>query len=133
MPWLRLQCGLMNTILVRHLSNPSGMPTAMNLPQLIRRKQRATVLLCAAFFAILAISSAIMLLDDSHDCMGEDCPICLAIQQAKDNLTSFGMAEAPSSALHWAFEPPLVRHLPPAVFLTAFQASLVVLKVRQNK
>ena len=84
----------------------------MNLPQLIRRKQRAALLLCAVFFAILAISSAVVLLDDSHDCMGEDCPICLAIQQAKDNLTRFGMAEAPSGALHGVVEPPLVRHLP---------------------
>ena len=61
-------------------------------------QKRATALLCMALLVIVSLSCTFILLENHHDCAGEDCPICLAIQQAQSNLTCLGLAESTSTA-----------------------------------
>ncbi|MBQ6473881.1 MAG: hypothetical protein IJJ33_17975 [Victivallales bacterium] len=96
------------------------------------RQKRATVLLCVALLAILSLSCAFILLEHNHDCVGKDCPICLAIQQAQSNLTCLGLAENPPSA---NLPPPPGKQICAVSKrpIALLPATLILLKVRQNK
>jgi len=98
-----------------------------------RRQKHATALLCVLLLAVLTVSSAFILLEHDHDCAGDDCPICLAIHQAKKNMTCLGLGEGslPSSASMQT--PPSLPCFFRAVVPAAVPATLVLLKVRQNK
>jgi len=96
------------------------------------RQKRATVLLCVVLLIIVSLSCTFILLEHNHDCMGEDCPICLAIQQAQSNLTCLGLAENPPTAN----PPPPSRKQNCAVAkrpIAPLHATLILLKVQQNK
>ena len=96
------------------------------------RQKRATALLCMALLVIVSLSCTFILLENHHNCAGEDCPICLAIQQAQSNLTCLGLAENTSTANL----PPPPRKQICAVAkrpLTLPTATLILLKVQQNK
>lgn len=98
-----------------------------------QRQKHATALLCVLLLAVLTVSSVFILLEHDHDCTGDDCPICLAIHQAKKNMTSLGLGEG-SLTVATVVQAPLslpcrFRSVVPA----AVPATLVLLKVRQNK
>ena len=98
-----------------------------------QRQKHATALLCVMLLAVLTVSSAFILLEHDHDCTGDDCPICLAIHHAKKNLTSLGLGEGNLTATDVIQAPPSLPCSFRAVIPAAVPATLVLLKVRQNK
>ncbi|MBO7620961.1 MAG: hypothetical protein J6T06_10645, partial [Victivallales bacterium] len=58
-----------------------------------QRQKHATALLCVLLLAVMTFSSVFILLEHDHDCSGDDCPVCLAIHQAKKNMTCLGYGE----------------------------------------
>ena len=98
-----------------------------------QRQKHATALLCVLLLAVLTVSSAFILLEHDHDCTGDDCPICLAIHQAKKNMTSLGLGEGNLTATAVIQAPLSLLCSFRAVVPAAVPATLVLLKVRQNK
>ncbi len=98
-----------------------------------QRQKHATALLCVLLLAVMTISSVFILLEHDHDCSGADCPVCLAIQQAKKNMTCLGLGEGNMTACIPSQVPSLQQHRFYAAVPAAVPATLVFLKVRQNK
>ena len=98
-----------------------------------QRQKHATALLCVLLLAVLTVSSVFILLEHDHDCVGHDCPICLAIHQAKKNMTCLGLGEGNMATA----APSPIPSMNQCRFCTAMSlvrpATLVFLKVRQNK
>ena len=63
-----------------------------------QRQKHATALLCVLLLAVMTFSSVFILLEHDHDCSGADCPVCLAIHQAKKNMTCLGLGEGNMTA-----------------------------------
>lgn len=56
-----------------------------------KKKQRAiTFLTCTAFVLVTVFSVLFVVKEADHDCTGESCPICEAVQQAEQNLEQLG-------------------------------------------
>ena len=98
-----------------------------------QRQKHATALLCVLLLAVMTFSSVFILLEHDHDCSGADCPVCLAIHQAKKNMTCLGLGEGNMTASVPSQAPSLQQHRFYAAVPTAVPATLVFLKVRQNK
>ena len=97
------------------------------------RQKHATALLCVLLLAVMTFSSVFILLEHDHDCSGADCPVCLAIHQAKKNMTCLGLGEGNMTASLPSQVPSLQQHRFYAAVSAAVPATLVFLKVRQNK
>ncbi len=98
-----------------------------------QRQKHATALLCVLLLAVMTFSSVFILLEHDHDCSGADCPVCLAIHQAKKNMTCLGLGEGNMTACIPSQVPSLQQHRFYAAVPAAVPATLVFLKVRQNK
>lgn len=98
-----------------------------------QRQKNATALLCVLLLAVMTFSSVFILLEHDHDCSGADCPVCLAIHQAKKNMTCLGLGEGNMTASLPSQIPSLQQHRFYAAVSAAVPATLVFLKVRQNK
>ena len=98
-----------------------------------QRQKLATALLCVLLLAVMTFSSVFILLEHDHDCSGADCPVCLAIHQAKKNMTCLGLGEGNMTASVPSQVPSLQQHRFYAAVSAAVPATLVFLKVRQNK
>ena len=98
-----------------------------------QRQKHATALLCVLLLAVMTFSSVFILLEHDHDCSGADCPVCLAIHQAKKNMTCLGLGEGNMTASVPSQTPLLQQHRFYAAVPAAVPATLVFLKVRQNK
>jgi hypothetical protein len=98
-----------------------------------QRQKHATALLCVLLLAVMTFSSVFILLEHDHDCSGADCPVCLAIHQAKKNMTCLGLGEGNMMACIPSQVPSLQQHRFYAAVSAAVPATLVFLKVRQNK
>ena len=98
-----------------------------------QRQKHATALLCVLLLAVLTVSSVFILLEHDHDCTGDDCPICLTIHQAKKNMTCLGLGEGNLTATTVVQAPLSLPCRFHAVVSAAIPATLVFLKVRQNK
>ena len=98
-----------------------------------QRQKHATALLCVLLLAVMTFSSVFILLEHDHDCTGGDCPICLAIHQAKKNMTCLGLGEGSLMASVPSQVPSFQQHRFYAAVPSAVPATLVFLKVRQNK
>ena len=96
------------------------------------RQKQATALLCVLLLAVMTVSSAFILLEHDHDCSGDDCPVCLAIHQAKKNMTCLGYGEG-SIVQTMPSARPIVQFKILPIELAALPATLVLLKVRQKK
>ncbi len=96
-------------------------------------QRRASVVLCALLLMVMVFSSLFIVFEHDHDCSGDDCPICVLLQQAEKNVTCLGEAEScgmanwilPQSVIVQAWILPSVRN--------ALPLTLIHLKVRQNK
>ena len=98
-----------------------------------QRQKHATALLCVLLLAVMTFSSVFILLEHDHECSGADCPVCLAIHQAKKNMTCLGLGEGNLTAAVSSQVPSLQQHRFYTVVQAAVPATLVFLKVRQNK
>ena len=98
-----------------------------------QRQKHATALLCVLLLAVMTFSSVFILLEHDHDCSGADCPVCLAIHQAKKNMTCLGLGEGNMTASVPSQVPSLQQYRFYAAVPAAVPATLVFLKVRQNK
>ena len=98
-----------------------------------QRQKHATALLCVLLLAVMTFSSVFILLEHDHDCSGADCPVCLAIHQAKKNRTCLVLGEGNMTASVPSQVPSLQQHRFYAAVSAAVPATLVFLKVRQNK
>lgn len=98
-----------------------------------QRQKHATALLCVLLLVVMTFSSVFILLEHDHDCSGADCPVCLAIHQAKKNMTCLGLGEGNMTASVPSQVPSLQQHRFYAAVPAAVPATLVFLKVRQNK
>ena len=98
-----------------------------------QRQKHATALLCVLLLAVMTFSSVFILLEHDHDCSGADCPVCLAIHQAKKTVTCLGLGEGNMTASLPTQTPSLQQHRFYAAVPAAVPATLVFLKVRQNK
>jgi hypothetical protein len=98
-----------------------------------QRQKHATALLCVLLLAVMTFSSVFILLEHDHDCSGADRPVCLAIHQAKKNMTCLGLGEGNMTASLPSQAPSFQQHRFYAAVSAAVPATLVFLKVRQNK
>ena len=98
-----------------------------------QRQKHVTALLCVLLLAVLTLSSVFILLEHDHDCAGHDCPICLAIHQAKKNMTCLGFGEGNMAIAAPSPIPSINQCRFRAVVPAAVPATLVLLKARQNK
>ena len=98
-----------------------------------QRQKHATALLCVLLLAVMTFSSVFILLEHDHDCSGADCPVCLAIHQAKKNMTCLGLGEGNMTASVPLQVPSFQQYRFYAAVSAAVPATLVFLKVRQNK
>ena len=97
-----------------------------------QRQRFVSVALCAVLLAVMAFSCAIILLEHDHDCSGDDCPTCLLIHQAEENVMCLGQANMPHA--HAIVSSLAMAQLSFQRFVqTAPTATLISLKVRQNK
>ena len=101
----------------------------MTLSRTIRHRL-AGCLLATALLLCVFTATAVLLDESSHDCEGENCPVCQLIHTAKDTLTlrNFTVPQAVSPSC--AAVPRPLRHLAPRVTLPA--TSPVLLKIRLN-
>lgn len=60
---------------------------------MISRKQRVIALVFALLFGVIILGSSLFVaLESDHDCIGEGCEICLAVEQCEKVLTAASLA-----------------------------------------
>ena len=96
-------------------------------------QHRATFVLCALLLSVMVFSSLFIVFEHDHDCSGDDCPICVMLQQAEKNVTCLGEAENGGMA-NWILPQAIIAQawILPSVKI-AIPLTLIHLKVRQNK
>ena len=57
-----------------------------------KHKRKVALFICILFVAAIAFSSAYIVKESNHDCIGHHCPICAHIQTAEKAIEQFGIA-----------------------------------------
>lgn len=97
----------------------------------INKSQRiAATILSIAILVVVLFSSFYLAAEENHDCTGEDCPICVCIQQYENNIRQMVNEEITNvlaNLLVMFFLLPIYIR---AIFV--FKPTLVTQKVRLN-
>ena len=93
-----------------------------------KHRRQLTLLICAAVTLVLLSPVVFITVEAHHDCIGEDCHICLEIRSCVELLHGLGMAFVAAAAVASLF---LALSLPRrSVFAAARAITLVSLKVK---
>lgn len=57
-----------------------------------KHKKKIALLLCALFLASLFISVAYLAKESNHKCIGDNCPICVQMQEVQKTISLIGTA-----------------------------------------
>ena len=96
-------------------------------------QRRTSVVLCALLLMVMVFSNLFIIFEHDHECSGDDCPICILLQQAEKNVTCLGEAE--HGGIPYLFLTPAsnVQTCILPFYRYALPLTLIYLKVQQNK
>lgn len=83
--------------------------------------KKIAILLAATAASVLILSVAYIAAEANHDCAGDDCPVCVCIEQCLNNLRTLGTAseaQAESFIVEKFPAPPIFAYACPSVTIT---------------
>lgn len=95
-----------------------------------KKKKILASIICMVFVATALFSMLFIVKESAHECMGDNCPICACVHQAKQTLKQLGtgnVAKELSAAVSFS-----IITLPFSVVLFIPCVSLISWKVRLN-